>query len=73
MSIEVLKIAEAASQEEVLPDITERPLHLAFRLGPVGTAGFGLEAVMLGRGEQRPIVDDVALAILAGDRCLIRP
>ena len=67
LGIEVVEIAEVTGQEEVLADIAEGPLDLALRLGPIGPAGFGLEAVVLGQGEQGPVVDDVALAILARD------
>ena len=47
-----------------------RPLDLALGLGPVGAAGPGVEAVVAGEVDQRPVVDDVALGILAQDRGL---
>ena len=60
LGVEIVEIAEAAGQEEVLPDVAEGPLDLALRLGPIGPAGFGQEAVVLRQGEQRAVVDDVA-------------
>ena len=54
------------AEEEVLADVAERPLDLALRFGPVGAAGSGQEAVVLGERNERAVVDDVALAILAG-------
>jgi hypothetical protein len=43
------------------------PVEGALRLGPVGPAGAGQEAVVLGQRQQRSVVDDVAARILAGD------
>jgi hypothetical protein len=49
---EIFEIADGEGQEEVLPDIAERPLDLAFRFGAVGAAGFRVEATMLGQASQ---------------------
>jgi hypothetical protein len=49
---EIFEIADVAGQEEVLPDIAERPLDLAFRFSAVGAAGFRVEAIMLGQANQ---------------------
>ena len=61
LSVEVVEIAERPAEEEVLADVAERPLDLALGLGPVGPAGFRVEAVMAGEVEQRAVVDDVGL------------
>jgi len=68
--VEIVEVTEGPGQEEVLADIAERPLHLALGLGTVGPAGLGLEAVMARQGQERAVVDDVALIILAGHRRL---
>jgi len=70
LSVEVLEISEAAAQKEVLADIAERPLDLPLRLRPIGPAGARLEAIMLRQREQRAVVGDVALIVLAGHRGL---
>ena len=41
--VEVVEIAERAAEEEVLADVAERPLDLAFGLGPIGPAGARLK------------------------------
>ena len=46
--VQIVEIAEAAAEEEVLADVAERPLDLALRLGPIGPAGARLEAVVPG-------------------------
>ncbi len=59
LAVEVVAVAEAAAEEEVLPDVAERPLHLALGLGPVGLAGLGQVAVVPGELDQGAVVDDV--------------
>lgn len=68
--VQVLEIAEAAGQEEVLADIAEWSLDFALGFGAIRPAGSGLEAKVLGQRQQRAIVDDVAFVIFAGDRRL---
>jgi hypothetical protein len=46
LTVEVVKIAEDPAEEEVLADVSERPLDLALGLGPIGPAGTRLEAIM---------------------------
>ena len=70
LSIEIVEVAEGTGQEEVLAYVAERPLHLAFCLGAVRPAGLGLEAVMARQRQQRTVIDDVALVILADHRRL---
>src|SRR3954469_11409569 len=70
LDVQVIDIAEGAAEEEVLADIAERPLHLAFRLRPVGPTRARLEAVMPGEIEKRAIVDHEPVQILADDGCL---
>jgi hypothetical protein len=60
LHIQVIEIAEGAGEEEVLADIAERSLHLALGLGPIGPAGFRLVAIVPGKVDERPIVDDAA-------------
>jgi hypothetical protein len=67
LGIEVVEVAEAAGEEEVLAHVAERPLHLALALRPVGPARLGQEAVVAGALEQGPVVGD-PLRVLAGDR-----
>ncbi len=68
--VEIRQIAEAAGQEEVFADVAERPLDFAFRLRPVGPACFWVKAVVAGKIDERPIVDDAVPLTLAGDRGL---
>ena len=39
LTVQIFEVAEGAGEEEVLPDIAERPLNLAFGLRPIGPAG----------------------------------
>lgn len=41
LPVQVIEVAEAAGEEEILAHVAEGPLHLAFGLGPVGPAGLG--------------------------------
>ena len=70
LEVEIVEIAEAAAEEEVLADVAERPLDFSLGLGPVRTASTRLEAIMARQRQQRPIVDDVAALVLAGYRRL---
>src|SRR5918994_3680026 len=66
LAIQIVEIAKAAAEEEVLPDIAEGSLDLALGFGPIRTTGPRLEAIMRGQRQERAIVDDVALIVLAG-------
>ena len=70
LGVEVLEVAERAGEEEVLADVAERALDLALGLGPVRPAGAGLEAVVPGQVQQRPVVDDEPVGVLADHRRL---
>jgi hypothetical protein len=70
LPVQILEIAEGAGQEEVFPDVAEGPLDLAFGLGPVRPAGFGMEAEVAGQIDERSVVDDAAGMGLAGDHGL---
>src|ERR1700741_380968 len=59
LPIEFIEIAEAAAEEEVLSDVAIRSLHLPLGLGPVRPARLRQVAVVTGKLEQRPVVDDV--------------
>jgi hypothetical protein len=63
LSVEVLEVAEAAAEKEVLADIAERPLDLPLRLGPIGSASARLEAITPRQREQRAVVGDMALVV----------
>ncbi len=67
LGVQVVEVAEAAGEEEVLADVAERPLDLALGLCPVGPAGLEDEAVVGGEGQQLVVVDDAALIDLAED------
>ena len=70
LRVQVVEVAERAGEEEVLADVAERPLDFALGLGPVGPAGLRMEAIVAGEVDERPVVDDVALCVLADDRRL---
>ena len=65
LGVEVVEIAEAAGEEEVLAHVAERPLDFALALGPVRAARPGLEAVVPGARDQHGVVDDSAGLVLA--------
>lgn len=46
LPVQIVEIAEGSGKEEVLADVTKRPLDLALGLRAVGLAGPGMEAVM---------------------------
>jgi hypothetical protein len=58
--IEVVEIAEAATEEEVLADGVIASLDPGLRLGPVGLACLRQVAIVAGQTQQRSVVDDVA-------------
>jgi hypothetical protein len=60
LGVQVVEVLERAGEEEVLADVAVRPLDLALGLGPVGPAGLRVEAVVAGKIDQRPVVDDMA-------------
>jgi len=68
LSIQIVEIAEAAGEKEVLADIAIGSLDLALGLGPVGPAGPRLEAVVAGKIDQRAVVDDAARGLANDDR-----
>ena len=60
LRVEIVEVAKAPAEEEVLADVAEWTLDLALRLGPIRLAGLRQVAVVAGEREQRAIVDDVA-------------
>ena len=70
LGVQIVEVAEGAGEEEVLADVAVRPLDLALGLGPVGPAGPRVEAVVASKVDQRTVVDDAALGVLADHRGL---
>ncbi len=56
LRIEVVEVAEAAGEEEVLTDVSERAFDFPLRLRPMGTAGFRKNAAMTREVDQCAIV-----------------
>src|SRR5260370_38754675 len=67
LPVQVVEIAEAAGEEAVLADVAERPLDLTLGLGPVRSTGSRMEPMMAGEVDERAVVDDMTLIVLAGD------
>jgi hypothetical protein len=65
LQVQVVQVAEAARQEEVLAHVAERPLDLSLGFCPVGSAGPGHGPVMGSEVEQLVVVDDATLVDLA--------
>jgi len=59
LRVEIVEVAKAPTEEEVLADVAERTLDLALRLGPVRLAGLRQVAIVAGEREQRAVVNDV--------------
>ena len=70
LDVEIIEITKGAAEKEVLANVTEWPLHFAFRFRPVRVARAGLETIMTGEIDERAIVDDEAVRVLADDRSL---
>jgi hypothetical protein len=58
LTFEVVEIAEGAAEEEVLANLSERPLDLA----PDRAVGARLEAIMASEIDERAVVDHEPLA-----------
>src|SRR6478752_1093600 len=56
LSIQVVEVAEAASEEEVLPDVAERSLDFALGLCAIRPTGTGLVAIVPRQRQQRWVV-----------------
>ena len=70
LGVEIVEVAEAARQPEVLPDVAVGPLDLALRLGPIGPAGARHGAVVVEQRDERGVVLDHAVGVLADHRRL---
>jgi|tagenome__1003787_1003787.scaffolds.fasta_scaffold20380131_1 hypothetical protein len=68
LAIEIVEIPERAAEEEVLADVSERPLDLALRLRPTWAACARLKAIMPSKIEKRGIINHETVRILAEDR-----
>ena len=60
LPVEVIEVTEAAAEEEVLTDVTERALDLALCLCPIGPTRLREVAVVAGEFQQGAVEDDVA-------------
>ena len=68
LRVEIVEVSKAATEEEVLADVTERALDLSLGFGPVWLARLWQETVVAGKLEQGAIVDDVArLGVVAAE------
>ena len=70
LGVEIVEVAEAARQEEVLADVAIGPLDLALGLGPVRPAGARHGAVVVEQRDQRGVVLHHAVGVLADHRRL---
>jgi hypothetical protein len=70
LGIQIVEVAERATEEEVFPHIAEGALHLALGLCPIGPAGLRQEAVMRRQIEELAIVGDALIVDLAQHRRL---
>jgi hypothetical protein len=68
--IQVVEIAEHAAKKKVLADVSEGPLDLALRFGPIGPASPRLKAAVAGEVDEGAVVDDERFGVLADDRGL---
>ena len=59
LGVEVVEVAEAACQEEVLAHVADQTFYFALGFGPVCLAGLGQVAVLASEFEQDAVVDDV--------------
>jgi len=67
LGVQILEVAERAAEEEVLADISERPLDFSLRFGSVWSAGARLEPIMPGqRGCRRRARRGVSGILCAG-------
>jgi hypothetical protein len=60
LRIEIVEVAKASAEKEVLADAAERTFALALRLRPIRLARLGQVTVVARERQQRAIVDDVA-------------
>lgn len=65
LGIEIVQISEGAPEEEVLPDVAEWPLDLAFRLGPIRLTSARRAIVMGQQQDQGCVVGDNTVGALA--------
>lgn len=72
LRIQIVQVLERPAKEEVLPDIAERPLDLAFRLCPVRLAGARGGIVMREERDERGIVGHDPVRALP-DHCRLHP
>ena len=69
LAVQIVEIAKGAAEKEVLADIAEGRSTLPL-VWPVGPAGAGLKTVMAREVDERAVVDDEPVRLLADDRGL---
>lgn len=60
LDVQIVEVAEGAGQEEIFPNVAERPFDLPLGLGAVGFAGLRQKTVMGGQIDELGIVGDAA-------------
>ena len=70
LGVQIVEVAEGPGEEEVLPDIAERPLDLSFRLGPIRAARPRDGAIMVQQRHEGSVVGDDPRVVLADHRRL---
>ena len=70
LGIEIVEVPKTAGQEEILTDVAIGPLDFAFRLRPIRPAGPRLITVVIGKRDQRRVVNHGAILVGAGDHGL---
>lgn len=70
LGVQIVQIPERATEEEVLPDIPERALHFALRLGPIRLTGPRRAIVVAQQREKRHIVGNNTIRAFADHRRL---
>jgi hypothetical protein len=70
LGVEIVEVAKAAREPEVLSHVAIGPLDLAFRFGAVRPAGARYGAIVIEQRDERGVVLDHAIGVLADHRRL---
>ena len=71
LRVEIVVRREGAPVEEALPEVADRPLHLALGLSPIGSARSDAEVPVLGVAHELRVLDEgtiVVSTVLDDDR-----